>query len=301
MELTSGRHRRDRGFRSGFLIVAAMANDKRGRKGVPMALGLCYGSLRDVGAVDLVRIAGENGFTGIMLPPFPRASAVEAAGFRAILRAHGIRRVVLDGVMAALPRCDFPVERGWTVDQHFQIANRFGVDCFNVPHYGGDPDTPVAEFVDALGPFAERAARSGISVALEFLPGTGIPDLARAREIVEQVGARNLGICLDTWHWARSRASVADVRALPKGMVKDFQVSDRAADEYLRPDSEQWGRLVPGEGVLPLVELVLAVRANAPELTANAEVFSHLLQGMEPADAARLVSRGLGRVLDVAR
>lgn len=256
-------------------------------------IGLCHGTLRDVDAVTLVELAGANGLRGIMLPPFPRATDSEIAGFRARLAANGVRRVVLDGVMAMLPRCAFAAEQGWTVDQHFEVAERFAVDCFNVPHYRGDPATSVAELADALGPFSERAAHAGITVALEFLPGTGIPDLERALRIVEQVAAPNLGIALDTWHWARCGASLADLRALPPGVLKDFQISDRAADQDARPDSVQWGRLLPGEGALPLVEIVRAVHANAPELTLNAEIFSESLQAQPPAEAAAAVARAL--------
>lgn len=262
-------------------------------------IGLCYGSLRDVSATALVRIAGRCGFSGIMLPPFPQATPEEIGGFRALLRDNGIRRVALDGVMAQLPRCAFAVEQGWRADQHFAVAGQFGVDCFNVPHYRGDPATSVAEFADSLGPFCERAARAGITVALEFLPGTGIPDLERALRIVETVGAPNLGITLDTWHWARIGATLADIRALAPGVIKDFQLSDRAANQDALPDSEQWGRLLPGEGALPLAEIVRAVYANAPELTVNAEIFSEDLQQLDADDAARAIAEALGRVLPV--
>ncbi|MBK7949775.1 MAG: sugar phosphate isomerase/epimerase [Deltaproteobacteria bacterium] len=260
-------------------------------------IGLCHGSLRDVSAAELVRLAGANGFCSVMLPPVPRASAAEAAGFRALLEANGIRRVVLDGAMAALPRCPFAAQMGWTVDQHFEVAERFAVDCFSVPHYGGDPATTVAELADALGPFCERAARGGRTVALEFLPGTGIPDLERAVRILESVGASNLGIALDTWHWARSRASLADLRALPPGAIADFQISDRSAAQDTLPDSVQWGRLLPGEGVLPLAEIVGIVLANAPQLTLNAEIFSEARQAQSPAEAARDIARALKQLV----
>lgn len=260
-------------------------------------IGLCHGTLHAVDAVTLVELAGANGMSAIMLPPFPRASEVEIAGFRERLRVNGVRRVVLDGVMAALPRCAFAAEQGFTVDRHFEVAERFAVDCFNVPHYRGDPATSLAELADALGPFCERAAKSKITVALEFLPGTGIPDLERALRIVEQVAAPNLGIALDTWHFARTHASLADLHALPRGVLKDFQISDRAADQDAKPDSEQWGRLLPGEGALPLVEIVRAVRANAPELTLDAEIFSAALQAKPAAEAARNVAQSLRRLV----
>lgn len=261
-------------------------------------IGLCHGSVRDVSAAELVRLAEANGFSAVMLPPVPRARAEEIGRFRGLLEANGIRRVVLDGAMAALPRCPFVAQMGWTVDQHFEVADRFAVDCFNVPHYGGDPATTVAELADALGPFCERAARGGRTVALEFLPGTGIPDLERSLRIIEAVGASNLGIALDTWHWARSRASLADLRALPPGIIKDFQISDRSAAQDTLPDSVQWGRLLPGDGVLPLAEIVRIVRANAPQITLNAEIFSEELQARPPAEAAYDIARSLRRLVE---
>ena len=262
---------------------------------VPM--GLCYGSLAPVDADTLIAIAGAAGFSSVMLPPFPESACKTRAEFRALLDRHGIRRVVLDGAMGMLPRCDFARDNGFTVERHLDTSERFCIDCFNVPHYEGDPHTPVSEFADALGPFCEQAARLGADVALEFLPGTGIPDIERALRIVEQVGAANIGITLDTWHWARCRATLADVRALPVGSIKDFQLSDRAADENSRPDSIQWGRLVPGEGAAPLAELIRAVQANAPGLPANAEVFSQELQSLPPREAAARIAAGLGRII----
>lgn len=264
-------------------------------------MGLCYGSLREVSADALVVLAGTHGFRGVMLPPFPVSACPSPREFRRLLDTHGIRRVVLDGALGMLPRCPFAAEHGFTPERHLEVARFFGVDCFNVPHYRGDPATPVGEFADRLAPFCEQAAVLGATVALEFLPGTGIPDLERALRIVEATGAPNLGIALDTWHWARTHATLADIRALAPGTVKDFQISDRAANQDALPDSEQFGRLVPGEGVMPLAELIRAVHANAPGLTANVEAFSHELQAMEPAAAAARIAAGLSRIIDGLR
>jgi len=262
-------------------------------------MGICYGSLREMSADALVALASAHGFRGLMLPPFPQSACRSPEEFRALLATHGIRRVVLDGALGMLPRCPFASEHGFTAERHLEMARFFAVDCFNVPHYRGDPATPVGEFVDTLGPFCEQAAALGATVALEFLPGTGIPDLERGLRIVEATAAANLGIALDTWHWARTRATLADVRALAPGMIKDFQLSDRAADQDVQPDSEQFGRLVPGEGAMPLAELIATVHANAPDLTANVEAFSHELQAMEPAAAAARIAAGLRRVMEL--
>lgn len=204
--------------------------------------------------MELIEIAGRHGFTSIMLPPDAKVEALKTDIVDVIKRA-GIERVVLDGALAMLPRCPFVERHGLTVDELLRTADRFQVDCFNVPHYQGDPNTSIQEFVDALGPFCEAAASRRAEVSLEFLPGTGIPDMQRAVQIVEAVSAGNMGITLDTWHWARSGASVEDIRLLPKGVIKDLQVNDRSKLQQGAVDSMQWGRLLPGAGDLPLADI----------------------------------------------
>lgn len=262
-------------------------------------MGLCYGSLRAMSAPDLVALAGSNGFNTVMLPVFPQGATTPEA-FQALLDQHGITRVVLDGAMGMLPRCGFAEANGMTSAQHFDIAERYRVNCFNVPHYQGDPETSISEFADHLGSFCERAADMDCTVALEFLPGTGIPDMERVVRIVEATGAPNLGMAFDTWHWARLRGTLDDIRALPKGIIKEFQINDRAAHQNDLPDSDQWGRLVPGEGALPLVEIIRAVWDNAPGLPPNVEVFSKDLQAMEPDAAARRIATPLRAIVTQA-
>lgn len=261
------------------------------------AIGLCYGSLAPTTAPELIAIAGKHGFSAVMLPLSPTGYTGDAEGFQQLLDRHGIDRVVLDGAMGMLPRCGYAQQYGISAEQHFEMAERFRVDCFNVPHYQGDPGTTVAEFADRLGPFCERAAAIGCTVALEFLPGTGMPDMERVLRIVEATGAPNLGMTFDTWHWARCRGTLEDIHALPKGIIKDFQINDRAANQNELPDSEQYGRLVPGQGALPLIDIIRAVRNNAPELPASVEVFSHELQALDADTAAAEIAAGMRRVI----
>lgn len=256
-------------------------------------LGLCAFSLAKTTAAELIHIAGDNGFASVMLlpddvPPPP-------AQIHRLLDENRVTRVVLDGVLGMLPRCRFAAENGITADHHFRAAEIYRATHFNVPHYQGDPATPPGEIVEALKPFCADAARRNIVVSLEFLPGTGIPDMPRALEIIAAVGAPNLGLTVDTWHMARTGATVADLRALPAGIIRDFQISDRAANESTESDS--YGRLLPGDGDLPLREIVEAVLANAPDVAIAAEIFSRELHSLPPAEAVRRIAEALREML----
>jgi sugar phosphate isomerase/epimerase len=254
-------------------------------------LGLCSGSLAKTSVASLMEIAGAHGFASVMI--LPDAAPPPPERIRAIRAAHGIRRVILDGVLGMLPRCRFATDHGITADHHFRAAETYGVTHFNVPHYQGDPDTPQAEIVEGLKPFCDRAGRMGIAVSLEFLPGTGIPNIPGALEIIAAVNAPNLGLTVDTWHMARTGATAADIRALPPGIIRDFHLSDRAKGETSASDS--FGRLLPGDGDLPLAEIVSAALANSPDLAIAAEVFSHDLQNLTPHDAAGRIGKAVRR------
>ena len=257
------------------------------------ALGLCSGSLASTSVAELIGIAGDNGFSSIMI--LPDSNPPPRGEVRRLLDENRITRVVLDGVLGMLPRCRFAQEHGITAEHHFRAAEIYHVTHFNVPHYQGDPDTPISAFVAALKPFCERTAQQGIVVSLEFLPGTGIPDIPRAMDIITATAAPNLGITIDTWHMARTGATPAEIRALPKGIIRDFHISDRAADQDIESDS--FGRRLPGEGDQALGEIIDAVLENAPGMAISAEIFSHDLQNQPPREAARKIAQALQRVV----
>jgi sugar phosphate isomerase/epimerase len=266
-------------------------------------MGLCYGCLADTSLHDLIDIAGRHGFASIMVyqEHWKRHAVPPASELRRMLDANGIRRVTLDGVLAFLPRID-----SWAknlvdgADDYFRMAEQVGATCFNVPHYTGDPETPLQEMADALGPFCRRAAESGIVLALEFMPETAIPDLAAALRLREAVAAPNVGVCVDTWHLARTGGGLADIRALPRGAIMEFQINDRDPDTPLSDATTGWrpnDRKLPGHGQLPLVETILAVEANAPGLPVNVEVFSEALRSLPPDQAAARVADAMRALL----
>lgn len=246
-----------------------------------LPIGLCWGTVRDMDAIAMTRLAGKHGYDAVVVIP-AQLGGLDLAEVRRVIDGEGITRVMLDGVLGMLPRMPDWV-RALCVpdDRYFAIAEALGVTTFNVPHYRGDPTTPQQELVDALGPVSERAKRGGIKVALEFLPGTGIPGPAAALRLAQAIGTGNVGVMVDTWHLARAGGTVADIEALPVGSIAGFQINDRAAGP--QPDDETFERLIPGEGALPLLDSLRAVLARAPDVAVDAEIFS---QPIRVGDAA---------------
>lgn len=130
-------------------------------------------------------------------------------------------------------------------------------------------------------------------MALEFIPGTGVPDLATADTIARSCGEPNCRITLDPWHWDRSSGSVQDVADLPPESLAAIQLCDRIPEPPGTPYVPMSGRVMPGEGRLPLGGLVRAALANSPGLSIEVELFNDEFRGLSPDDAAARVAAGV--------
>jgi sugar phosphate isomerase/epimerase len=130
-----------------------------------------------------------------------------------------------------------------------------------------------------LGVLVGLAGEVGARVCVEFLPWTGIPDLATAWDLVEPLGA-GCGIVLDTWHWVRQPGGPApDVLArIPGERIGYVQVCDAAAEPGPDPFAEAMtGRLLPGDGVVDFADLATRLAAIGATPFVAAEVLNPAL------------------------
>lgn len=145
---------------------------------------------------------------------------------------------------------------------------------------------------DEMAILAEMARARGMEFTIEFFPPTGINSIERALDIITHIGAGRGRVLLDTMHFFRTGGTVEALRALDPDLIGYVQLSDLPAgiadDAYF--GMAMFARAVPGEGTLPLRELV---RALPPHVTVSLEVprLDDLRGGMAPRDhAARCVA-----------
>lgn len=122
-----------------------------------------------------------------------------------------------------------------------------------------DPDR--GRGLDQLAAFAEMAEARGLEATLEFVPGLPIGDLPTAMAAIAHVGKPNFRVLIDAMHLFRSGASAADVAALDPALIGYAQLCDvpliSRFDNYA--DEARYERLPPGEGELPLFDLIAAL------------------------------------------
>jgi sugar phosphate isomerase/epimerase len=275
-----------------------------------LEIGICCGTLLNAGLVELIEIAGRHGFPTITVRPATFASALEQGltekALRRLLADAGVRVTMVDAMTAGLPglsppQIPDPELRAYLPPDVFsppdaetclRAAEALEAPFVNVTHFGGKP-TPLEEMTDAIAAVCRRARARGLQVALEFIPGTGLPDLATAHAVARACGEPNCRVTLDPWHLDRAGGSVEDVVSLPAGSLAGVQLCDRIPEPPGTPYVPMSGRLMPGEGQLPLYELVRAALVNSPGISIEVELFNSDLRRLTADEIAARVATGV--------
>ena len=262
-------------------------------------IGLCWGSVPGGTLIDIARTASGQGLAAITVT----AGHFQAAGpdVRARLADLGVRVAVVDPLMQPLPGMP-PIDEVPEAMRHFftydedmcwRAAEALEAPTVNLAHFMGRP-VERSRMVDTIGGLVRLGRAHGIELTIEFIPGTGIPDLATAHDLARATGAR---VMLDTWHLVRSGGGIADIAALPPGSIGAVQLSDHRTPPPGTPYVPMSGRLLPGDGELQLTELIAAIEANSPGLDLCLEIFSGALEALGWDEAARLMVAATERVL----
>jgi sugar phosphate isomerase/epimerase len=122
-----------------------------------------------------------------------------------------------------------------------------------------EPDR--ARTFDELAALTELAAARGIATCVEPVVGLSIADLPSAIAAVEYVNRDEISLLIDTMHVARFGASADDLRSIPAERIGYIQLSDTTMQRRMEHYAEEamYERMTPGEGELPLLEMLAAL------------------------------------------
>jgi 2-keto-myo-inositol isomerase len=182
-----------------------------------------------------------------------------------------------------------PVERRAELEADFGLAEALGVPRFVIFDYvEATPkrdDHAVA--VERLVSVAELAGKYRVRIALEFIARSRLlGSLATALQVTRQAAQRNVGLCLDTFHFYAGVSKLEDLDELRPGEVEHVHFHDvpRAVPRELLVDAD---RIPPGLGVIPLTKVVDALRRIGFAGALSVELFDPVVQKSDPAATAR--------------
>ncbi|GBC99369.1 Inosose isomerase [bacterium HR17] len=194
-----------------------------------------------------------------------------------------------------------------TLPQKAQTAQAIGCTACVTYIPPSVPDDPVAfrgmvvrRFREVCAVLADYGVRLGIEwVAPAHFRQSGNPTLWRmdqALELCDAIGAPNIGLLVDSFHWFCAQHTLDELRALPHERIVHVHINDapdRPVDAQV--DNE---RVMPGEGIIDLVGFVRALRAAGYDGAVSVEVLSKTLpQQFSKDELAAWAKRNLDQLL----
>jgi sugar phosphate isomerase/epimerase len=147
-----------------------------------------------------------------------------------------------------------------------EVSARLGAR--NVLVMSAEPEE--ARTIERFCEVCDRAAQYGLHVCLEFAIYTGVRTLAQTAHVVAQSKRSNASVLVDALHFSRSGGIPAHIAQVDPALFRYAQICDAGPDMPGPGDTPalireaRTGRLLPGEGVLPLAELVAALPDTVP-------------------------------------
>lgn len=176
-------------------------------------------------------------------------------------------------------------------------AAELGASRVNSGASGDDLD--IERNTARFGALCDLAQRHGLGVDLEFMRWRKpIASLRDAVEIVSRAARPNGRILIDLLHVTRSGGTAADLAKVPASLIGHIQISDAplvSPPEAEIPAEARERRWPPGEGELPLLELMNALPAGIP-LSTEA-VTKRSIPELGPLESAKRAHEGAMRVL----
>jgi Sugar phosphate isomerases/epimerases len=207
-------------------------------------------------AADLGCSAISTGLTPLLLNPhgYPAWSLRDDADlrreFKAVLADRGIAISVGEGLNVS---ADADVrERAGDLDMLADLGAR--------AISAADMGVERGQALDQLALLAEMSQARGMDFLVEFCPAFTLRKLDDALEAVRFIGEGQARVLIDAMHFFRSGGTVPQIAALDASLIGHVQLCDaerKGKGDYLQETIT--GRLVPGQGDLPLRQFVDAL------------------------------------------
>ncbi len=252
---------------------------------------------------ERVRAAAAAGFDGIGLRAEnywqAAESGLDAPAMAELAGAAGVRVLEVEYLTAWGAPADRDHAQQRKERTVFEMARSFGVRHLNA---GLLEKLPVDAITEGFAGLCDRAGED-LTVALEFMPYSGVPDLGTAWQVVRDAGRANGALIVDVWHWARAGMTASDLAGVPADRIVSVQLCDVLAEPMDPPRTESLGhRLPPGQGHGDAIGLVRALQsAGVQPAVIAVEVISDELVGLGVDVAAQTAADAAREVLSAAR
>ncbi len=144
-----------------------------------------------------------------------------------------------------------------------------------------------AETVRVLQELGGIAAQHHVRVAFEFLgyPWSSVRTLTQGWEVVKQTGRGNVGLVLDVAQFYTGGSELKSILDVPPEGIDLVHLCD--VEDRPRETLTAEHRLLPGEGVLPLDDILIRLRHIGYDKVCTVELFRPAYWEWDPLELAR--------------
>jgi sugar phosphate isomerase/epimerase len=270
----------------------------------PRLISLAHLTVLDTTPPELVTVAAAAGFRSIGI----RLTATPSVGVPPYDILHEgplLRETLLRLADTGVSVLDteflrFEPEQPMGIPEGFlEVSARLGAK--NVLVMSAEPER--ARTLERFSDLCDRAAVYGLHACLEFAIYTGVRTLAEAAQVVAQSKRANASVLVDALHFSRSGGIPGHIGSVEASLFRYAQICDAGPDMPGPDDARalireaRTGRLLPGEGVLPLKALVAAFPDALPLAV---EVPCQATASLPPLERARRAHRTLSALIEAS-
>ncbi len=244
--------------------------------------GLHASTITQASFVQGLQEAASAGFSAFE----PELRHVEACTSSQIDEARAVQK---ERGLALLPLNDIDAFGDLTIARAreiFALAQRLSARAVTVCPVAPNGPLSLDDGVAWMKRFVAEAASFQVSLYLEMMcfPGRAFGTFDGALRLAEKSGMK---LVLDTFHYCSVGATPKQISSLPKEMIGIVHISDALTDGKKLNELLDADRVLPGEGGLPLVETMDAIRQTGYRGGMSVEVFHPKYAKLRAADVAR--------------
>jgi sugar phosphate isomerase/epimerase len=150
--------------------------------------------------------------------------------------------------------------------------------------------------VESLTELSDITAPRGVRLGIEPVSFSPFHALGQAVEVIEAVGPDRAGLVLDTWHLWTGGSTPSEIADLDPALITCVQVGDcdpKAGAAWSDDDRAA----LPGDGVVPLAELIAAIVSTEYDGVWSVELLSRRHWEWEPLTLATELLRRIRGLL----
>jgi sugar phosphate isomerase/epimerase len=245
-------------------------------------------------------LAQRHGYQGLDFSLGDVQTAGGPAAVRRLLSRYTLAPSTVGGVLGAgvgAPEEEWRTALAQVPQKARQVAEVGGTRSgTGIPHRADVPkETLWPRVVERIGQLDRALDGTGVRVGMEFLgvktlrlerPHVFVQSMGEANQILEEAGAKHVGITLDSYHWYAAGDTLDTIKQTPAGRIVLLHVND--AKDLPREQLLDQDRVLPGEGVIPLADWLRAIDATGFDGFIALEVLGPRLAGLDVEERARL-------------